>query len=283
MTQQRNRAEGWQYAKLSGHKNENLVKLRIEEDSDFKASLLARLDNLNKNIKMVCIGGLHETNVESIIPHAPKTKSKTDLRLYYTDQSYNNISIKKSLGGQVYLVSTEIFIKNFELQFHKQIPEQVKQAINLFWSAADNADEIINIYADKTTVKGYNLQKRHHSVNAQTLFNYDISLYNILLQWFKENIYEICLLAFATGAAKNCIDWSDHIWYINCLHENPVDELFNIRDLCAACQQCANEEIYYGTTNGGTTIQLPFGFVQWHQAKMQFHHKYEKIKQLLAF
>ena len=39
--------------------------------------------------------------------------------------------------------------------------------------------------------------------------------------------------------------------------------------------------ITYGNNNGGTTIQLPFGFVQWHKGQMQFHHSYEKIRNLL--
>ena len=27
-------------------------------------------------------------------------------------------------------------------------------------------------------------------------------------------------------------------------------------------------------------IQLPFGFVQWHQSQIQFHHKFNKIKNI---
>lgn len=45
-------------------------------------------------------------------------------------------------------------------------------------------------------------------------------------------------------------------------------------------------DIYYSKVNGGSTIQLPFGFVQWHSHKktilgqLQFHHDYEKIMKL---
>lgn len=38
---------------------------------------------------------------------------------------------------------------------------------------------------------------------------------------------------------------------------------------------------FYGYKNGGTTIQLPFGFVQWHQSSMQFHHSFDKIRNIL--
>lgn len=42
----------------------------------------------------------------------------------------------------------------------------------------------------------------------------------------------------------------------------------------------------YGTKNGGSTIQLPFGFVQWHSPRkvipgnLQFHHSYDKMIEL---
>lgn len=38
----RNRATGWQYAKLSGHKNEDLAKIRLDTDEVFAASLLKK-------------------------------------------------------------------------------------------------------------------------------------------------------------------------------------------------------------------------------------------------
>lgn len=282
MEHQRNRAEGWKYAKLSGHKNEDLVKYRIDNDLHFAQNLLTRLGASGRIIKETSIGGLHETNVESIISGARSTKSKTDLKLFYSDGSYNNISIKKSLGGQVYFVRAGIFFECYEKQFNKVIPENVKRAISLFWATADDAKEIIERYADKSKINEYTLQINHESLNAETLKNYDITLYCAMLQWFKDNAYEISLLSFASGAAKNKSDWSDHIWYINLLDENKTDEIFEIKKICVAAKKFADTETYYGNSNGGTTIQLPFGFVQWHQRKLQFHHNYDKIKKLMS-
>ena len=60
-----------------------------------------------------------------------------------------------------------------------------------------------------------------------------------------------------------------------------------IDDLCTLLQNAANQNTFYGKVGGGTTIQLPFGFVQWHSptkkipGDMQFHHGYEKIKELV--
>ena len=36
-----------------------------------------------------------------------------------------------------------------------------------------------------------------------------------------------------------------------------------------------------GKTLGGTTIQLPFGFVQWHQGQIQFHHNLDLMRKIL--
>lgn len=83
------------------------------------------------------------------------------------------------------------------------------------------------------------------------------------------------------GAAVSKDTWADYVWYINLLGDYNIDCIFNINTLCYAAQSVAKTETYYGDKNGGTTIQLPFGFVQWHQQKMQFHHSYEKISKLI--
>lgn len=284
MVQQRTRDEGWKHAKLSGHKNEDLVKIAIEEDSDFATKLLLSLNASDKTIKKVSIGGLHEKNVENIIPGGRKTKSKTDLKIEYTDDTYNNISIKKSTSGQVYYVRSGIFFDCFETHFKVEIPSDVKKAITLFWSSPTNPEskKIIEIYADKGKKKEYELQVKHNSVNAETLKKYNESLYNSMLQWFKDNAYELAFLSFASGAAKNDSDWSDHVWYINLLKENNVNEVFSIKDICDASKKYAESRTYYGSDNGGTTIQLPFGFIEWHHNQLQFHHKYSCVKALFS-
>ncbi|MEG1835901.1 MAG: hypothetical protein RR229_07235, partial [Oscillospiraceae bacterium] len=116
---------------------------------------------------------------------------------------------------------------------------------------------------------------------ATTLKTYDENLYYALSSWFQDNIYEVTKLCFSMGAVNDIKEWSDIIWYINLLDESDVDELFSIEDICIAAQRNACDETYYGFKNGGTTIQLPFGFVQWHQGQLQFHHNFYKIKKML--
>lgn len=276
----RDRATGWQHAKLSGHKNEDLVKILLDTNPEYANDFLCRLGLHGETIRETSIGGLHETNVPSVSGRR-KTKSKTDLKIFLQSGKEINISIKKSLGGQVYFVRAGIFIDTFEKQFNKCIPDSVKRAINLFWAAADDAISIIEEYADRSNAKDYDLQIRHASLNATTLQNYSEELYNDLLAWFTDNAYELTALSFAMGAVRDREEWSDFVWYINLLEENNVDAVFSIADLCEAAVSVAAEETYYSAKNGGTTIQLPFGFVQWHQGQLQFHHGYNKLINLL--
>lgn len=276
---ERNRSEGWKHAKLSGHENEARVKELLDTDSAYAQKFLTRIGCANKTLSSTSIGGLHEHNVESVSGH--KTKSKTDLKLFFTDDTVIKISVKKSLGGQVYFVRAKNFIQTFETQFGKKIPEDVQKAINLFWAADSNAGLIIEDYADRSNFFEYNMQIRHKSLNANTLKLYDEKLYKGLLGWFKDNMYELTYLCFATGAVKDKEEWSDFVWYKNMLGENVVDEVFNIVEISKAAERKADEEVYFGAANGGTTIQLPFGFVQWHQKQLQFHHSYLKVSALL--
>ena len=275
----RDRATDWQHAKLSGHKNEDLVKEFLDSDRSFQQHFLNRIDRPNSTIKETSIGGLHETNVPSV--NGRKTKSKTDLKVYLSSNEVVNISIKKSLGGQVYFVRAGLFIDTFEKQFNTKIPADVQRAINLFWAAADDAVDIIEEFGDRTNKKNFDLQMRHESVNATTLKAYDEHLYDALLEWFTDNAYELAKLSFSMGAVRDSKEWSDFVWYVNLLGENDTDDIFFIEDICNAVQEIAREETYYGSSFGGTTIQLPFGFVQWHQGQLQFHHNYDKLKNIL--
>lgn len=275
----RNRATGWQYAKLSGHKNEDLVKIRLDTDESFATSLLKRINRPKSHIVRTTIGGLHETNVPSV--NGRKTKSKTDLKVYLDTNEVINISIKKSLGGQVYFVRAGLFIDTFEKQFNVKIPLDVQRAISLFWAAADDAVDIIKEYGDQAITKNYDLQLRHKSLNATTLKTYNKHLYDVLLQWFTDNAYELSKLSFSMGAVCDSKEWSDFVWYINLLGENNTDDLFFIEDICNTVHKVAKDETYYGSSYGGTTIQLPFGFVQWHQGQLQFHHSYDKLVKLM--
>ena len=137
MIEHRDRASGWQHAKLSGHKNEDLVKEYLDNDDSFRKDFLKRINRYNQEIIRTSIGGLHETDVPGV--NGKKTKSKTDLKVYLNNGEIINVSIKKSYGGQVYFVRAGLFIETFEKQIGTAIPQNVQRAIKLFWKAADDA------------------------------------------------------------------------------------------------------------------------------------------------
>lgn len=273
----RNRAEGWKHAKLTGHENEALLEAIVENDGGLQSRLLSCGGFPDAEIDHIDFGGLKEHDVDCIL--GGKTKSKSDMHIYLNNDHQINVSIKKSAGGQVYLIGVDRFIEGFEAQFGKTIPEDVKRAISLYWGTADDTTDIVQAYSGKN--KSYELRK--HRLVKETMDAYDPKLSEILLQWFNDNIADIFLFCFASGMASDKNEWANVIWYRNELQENDMDDMFNISELARKMTSTAE----FGTKTGGSTIQLPFGFVQWHSPKkvipgcMQFHHGFDKMRGLV--
>ena len=270
----RERAEGWQHAKLSGHKNEDLITKLVLDNTDIQQELLK---NANRSGKIIGVleGGLREKQIPSVLGDG--TKAKPDIRLEIDNGEHINVSLKKSFSGQVFLVTVERFAVGFEVQYNKKIPFNVKRALTLFWGTSEEVPSIIEKYANVEIP----YQKRKHRLVKDTLDRYDSSLSKILLDWFKENIVQIFDYCFVRGLAKNPEDWADVIWYKNLLgNEEDGDTMINLVELKSKIKD-HSAMISYGTRTGGSTIQLPFGFVQWHQGQMQFHHNLNTIKTIL--
>ena len=272
----RDRAEGWKHAKLSGHENERLVAELTKNDINIQKRLLQCAHINDATVVKVEFGGLCETDVDCIL--GGKTKSKTDMWLLLSNGKRLNISIKKDECGQVFLIGIERFIKGFELQYHKEIPALVKRAISLYFGSSVDTLEVINKFSNANK----QLETRKHRIVANTLKAYDENLYYSLLNWFNDNISELFDFCFAKGLASNSEDWAQIVWYKNMVGENQFDTMLYLEDFKSNIPHTAA----YGTRNGGSTIQLPFGFVQWHSPRkiipgnLQFHHSYEKIKSL---
>ena len=271
---QRNRSQGWQHAKRSGHRNEDALHDLLLQDRDYQSDFLRRLGAEGSRIAQAEVGGIRETDVPSLLPG--RTKSKTDLRLLLDSGEEYRISIKKSLSGQVYLIRDTRFLQGMCLQYGIPIPSEVERAIRLFWGSADDLDQLLPRYATRLAY-----ERRKHRLTADSLYGLDPALSGILPVWFSEHAGLIADLCFSRGLAARPEDWASHIWYKNTLGENPVDRLIPISRLCRLAQAAAPERTCYGRAGGGTTIQLPFGFVQWHQGQMQFHHRYKDIAALL--
>ncbi|HIZ87813.1 MAG TPA: hypothetical protein IAC03_06615 [Candidatus Coprenecus pullistercoris] len=224
----RDRASGWQYAKLSGHINESAIEQRFN-DSKFKTAFSKRLGI--GEISSVSVGGLHETDVRSVF--GDMTKSKTDLTVTLKDGKIINISIKKSSEGQVYLIGVERFIKGFEKQFARTIPDEIKELLHIYFFGSQKIKDLLN---NTNVTKGETdsliaYQNRHNRLVWTSIENWDIHKKNALLNWFKDNISDIADFCFARGLAADKKDWAQYIWYINLLGEDDFDEIFSIEDI----------------------------------------------------
>lgn len=279
----RNRSEGWKHAKISGHANENDITNKINNNDIFRENLEKKLD-LKSSIKFAEVGGLNEKNVEDIF--GGKTKSKTDLKIILKDKKKINISIKKSLGGQVYLIGVDRFLNGFEIQFKKKIDEDIKKAFKLFFSGANDILQIIDStilskVEEKKKNKIKNYEKRKKRITWVTFEEYNLQLSLKFIDWFKKNINDIFLFCFQRGLSDNKKEWADFIWYKNELMENEIDFIFDIKKMYKTINNNQFKKmIVQGSTLGGTTLKLPFGFVQWHQSQIQFHHNFELMNNL---
>ena len=270
----RNRSEGWRHAKLTGHENEDNITTLLKEDSNLQHRILKCARKEDAKIVDIIDGGLNETNVYSVF--GDKTKNKTDLKIILSNDDSINISIKKSLAGQVYLITAERFISGYEKIYKQEIPSIVKRAIQLFWGEANDTREIIQKFKYQTESKIYEYQLRKNRLVANTLTLYDLKLPNELLKWFDNNMFNIIDFCFSRGLTIDEKEKAEIIWYKNTLKENDIDTILWIPQI----KNDVYSKCFFGKTLGGTTIQLPFGFVQWHQGCIQFHHKYEKVNKL---
>ena len=279
----RNRSEGWKHAKISGHVNENDITNKINNNNIYRENLEKKL-NLKSSIKFAKVGGLNEKNVEDIF--GGKTKSKTDLKIILKDKKKINISIKKSLGGQVYLIGVDRFLNGFEIQFKKKIDEDIKRAFKLFFSGANDVLHIIDSAVlskveEEKKIKIKKYEKRKKRITWLTFEEYNLQLSLKFIDWFKKNINDIFLFCFERGLSSNMEEWADFIWYKNELMENEIDFVFDIKKMYTTINNNQFKQmIVQGSRGGGTTLKLPFGFVQWHQSQIQFHHNFELMNNL---
>jgi hypothetical protein len=109
MKEQRNRASGWQHAKISGHENEKLLFELVNSNKHIKENILRIAHRDGAGIANMDFGGLRETNITSVL--GGTTKSKADMRIFLSNGDQINISIKKSAGGQVYLIGVDRFVE----------------------------------------------------------------------------------------------------------------------------------------------------------------------------
>ncbi len=270
--------------KLSGHLNEERIAEFLNKNKNFRIHFCERLGLDEKDFFAATAGGKNAKKEESVLEG--KTAGKTDVVVSWKDGTFTNISIKKRASGQVYLVTVKNFVAAYEAQYHIVIPENVKRALALFVGEALDSKEILNI--TDISVDGIEARNLAYNQNFRLMFdvicNYDPVMGRELLSWLKEKIVSVFELCFSAGAVKNRENWAHILWYKNLVDKEGqgLDFMIPIKNIMQALEKNAkNNVVERGPRSAGSTIQLPFGHLQYHLEQLEFYQKLNKIQKLL--
>ena len=285
-TKGRNRSEGWKHAKVSGHWNEENLSELLRDDEAFGRAVGVRLfgRDVGKPVE-VSGGGSSAAHVEDIF--GGSTNGKTDIYVGWSGQNPINLSVKKSVGGQVFLTSVDRFMAGFEFHFGDVVPKRVREMFHLFIGTDKNQCDLImngRTYFGPNHKSG-DLQELHqHRVLAVTLAHHFPKDWNATLDWTKFNAGKIAEFAFSRGYAKSKTDYATHVWYF--VADGAGDEIDCLIPINQIVQHSKSRttEVITGPRNGGSTILFPFGFLQMHSPQknnqIQLHHSYAKVRRL---
>jgi len=287
----RDRPEGWQYAKESGHALEIKKAAELKENKIVAAELSRIIFGTSLGLAIeVEAGGKSAKKVADVF--GKKSPSKTDIFASWGGKNTASLSLKKSTGGQVFLTSVERFCDGFEIQFGRTVDPDVREVLNLFIGGSDlDLDSLMvgkKYLGPMHAGSGGLLEIHQNRLVGATIARYFPKKWLLLIQWFQENSSELCEFIFSRGYSLGKKDFSTHLWYFVEEEEKKygiIDSIFKISDLSKACSSLSSE-IAMGKKNGGSTVQFPFGFLQMHRPQggnqMQFHHSFDKISSALC-
>ena len=281
----RNRSQGWTHAKRSGHQNEeDFGKQLLSDDGFIKLLELKKFSKRSKVAPAISVDGAKK--VSSIF--GDQTTSKIDLEIIWAEERAVRVSLKKSAGGQVWLISMERFRKCLEY-YEVKLPTGGPELALALFIGGPNLDNIRAkfetalakdfIVRPKIFAQEVN-QKRLVAASIQDSFP---GAWEDLMEFLGANIEVITNLSFGRGLARFEKDWADFVVY----NLAGAEQTFDITHLAQLAAKIVDSEpITAGPRNGGSTILLPTGFLQMHhpqgQNLLQFHHSYSKIQNLVA-
>jgi hypothetical protein len=282
----RNRSEGWQWAKLSGHWNEERLAELLREDKSFGRAIGKRLFGRDVGAPVeVSGGGSSAGRVEDIFGHM--TNGKPDIYVRWNNLPQVNFSVKKSTGGQVFLTSVDRFLAGFEYHFNERVPKKVSEMLHLFIGSDEQKCDLVMEGRQYLGPKhrGGQLQEKHqHRLLAVTLNRHFPKDWAATLDWARQNSGRIADLSFSKGHAKSSNDFATHVWYfVADGGDVEIDSLIPVPDIVKFSTRSGGD-VEPGPRNGGSTLLFPFGFLQMHspqgENQVQFHHSFSKLEHL---
>lgn len=283
----RDRAAGWQAAKVGGHLNEEELAELLKNDADFACLTSVRIfgEDLGVPTEVLC-GGSTAPKIEDIFGH--RSNGKPDIYVRWS-RKRANLSIKMSKGGQVFLTSVDRFVAGFEFHFGERVPKTVVDTLHLFIGTDSRKCDLVmrgKKYKGPMHKSGELQEKHQHRLLGVTLQHYFEDDWFKTLGWMNENSGKIADFVFARGYAQEIKDFATHVWYFSAdSDKDESDTLISIREIVRNTDS-KGVEVEVGKKNGGSTIQFPFGFLQMHTPKgnnlMQFHHSLKKIAKIVS-
>lgn len=285
----RGRSEGWQHAKISGHKFESDFAAQILKDHDLFNSLsfVAKLDRIDRPIS-ACITS-EDKKPKSIF--GDFTIAKTDVTVTTKTGRYLDLSIKKpsTNSGQIFLCRLARFLDLIKIKTKKDIPKEVEWTLRSFFGETNGLK--ITEFAPKAQFLGPKIKK--HKLLAEI---YQNRLYASTIklsypdQWmstqtfFKQNIDIITDCCFRSGMnddIKEPRTTADYIYIGSIRRFVAVEALI---DKSSGWNIFPGDKGYYK----GSTIKMPWGFLQVHRPgedhgpyQVQFHWNVKDMIRIL--
>jgi len=290
---QRDRSEGWRHAKLSGHDLEDRLSDRLQSDAPFASRL--HDDCFGES----CSGVAHVESGGLTASHCPcvlggVTPAKRDLLVQWPNGREARISLKKSAGGQVWLVTGNRFFDAFEAQIGRPVPPAARSVLSRFIGplSADELDELHRrgLLLGPLRRDGTPQELHQERLVAATLRAIAPRETEEAIEWLRSEMPAVARLCFSTGLCSNPSDQAEFVWY-HLEDENTRDEqaslVIPVRRIIRRIEDLPSElRASIGPRNGGSTINLPFGFLQMHRPsggnQFQFHHRLRDVNQLMA-
>lgn len=265
---------------------------RLNRDEKFVSLLCHKLNKNPDDFVKAVAGNAIPSRVTNIIPNEDKVEPKVKLRVIWKNGKTTNFRVTISSASQIHLEKTETFIKKFEFQFGKKIPEIVKNALLLFTGRHEQQKDIL----DKISVAyvgekvRQNVERNYFNrLTLASMYGYNEKMPTELLSWFRSNCVELFRFCFSLGGAKERKWHADYIWYRSTEHDLYGFEIYDLKILETQIkyivkslegEQCIkandNEQI-------GSTIAFPFGNLQHHENRLQFRHSKDKIRTLARY
>ena len=114
--------------------------------------------------------------------------------------------------------------------------------------------------------------------------NNGLIMHGSLQNTIHDEIVTVFEIGFAAGAVADRTHWSDVLWYKNLVDQggDGLDYMVSIKDVMRALEQNGDSNVVCkGPKNGGSTLQLPFGHLQYHLRQLEFYQQMKKIQTLL--